>query len=846
MPNNYKSTQVKVIIGYVLLSLLLFISVSYIYQKVTVLIESGDYEQSLNKQRRNTYQVLNQLYQAEIVGQSVSAGQVNEFYRYQRALQNSHKTLKELQTILSDTIQKNRLDTVARLLKQKERNMYNMLKAMSEANSGQIYQQKIEHIIHQAQDTTILKHEQKIQKKIVVQEESYIVKKERPGFFKRLAQVFVPPKEDSTLVTNTQSELVTDTLVNAYNPADTLATILRTIQTQVNDSILQLQGNIQQKVNRFKRTGWELSEQMNRILQTFDQEEQKFIDQRLQLEQNVRSNSAHAIAVVAITAIVLVVVFLFLIERDILRSHHYRQELEKAKRRAEGLLTAREKLMLTITHDIKAPVGSILGYIDLMTRLLKEDRQRFYLQNMKSSARHLLDLVSSLLDYHKLESNKMEVNHVPFNPSQLFQTIYTSFQPLAEKKNLHLYFQGDEKLNRFYMGDPFRVRQIADNLLSNALKFTHTGSITLRIRLNDGKFQFSVTDTGSGMSESEQKHMFEEFTRLQNAQGEEGFGLGLAITQRLVNLMNGNIQVTSQQGKGSTFTVNLPLYLASGDLLKTLPEPENTEGALSLPSSRRASLPDNQKLHLLFIDDDRIQLDLTKAMFHHPQLDINCYDSPDILFQQLKNQTYDLLFTDIQMPTLNGFELLKKLRSLPYEQAHNIPVVALTARSDIDEQQFVAKGFAGCLHKPYSQKEVLQLIEDITGWTLAEAPLSSPPSAAALLHPEEDEFNFSALTAFSEGDAEASAEILRSFTEETQQNKNRLEDALKTGNCKQVKSIAHKLLPLLTMLEAKECLPLIIWLEREDYTELTAPVAQKINIVLQQMEKIIVAAKKRS
>ena len=195
MPNNYKSTQVKVIIGYVLLSLLLFISVSYIYQKVTVLIESGDYEQSLNKQRRNTYQVLNQLYQAEIVGQSVSAGQVNEFYRYQRALQNSHKTLKELQAILSDTIQKNRLDTVARLLKQKERNMYNMLKAMSEANSGQIYQQKIEHIIHQAQDTTILKHEQKIQKKIVVQEESYVVKKNARDFSNGWHRCLFRPKK---------------------------------------------------------------------------------------------------------------------------------------------------------------------------------------------------------------------------------------------------------------------------------------------------------------------------------------------------------------------------------------------------------------------------------------------------------------------------------------------------------------------------------------------------------------------------------------------------------------------------------------------------------------------------
>lgn len=845
MPNNYKSTQIKVIIGYVLLSLLLFASVDYIYRKVTVLTESGNYEQSLNKQRRNTYQVLNQLYQAEIIGQSVSAGQVNEFYRYQRALQNSHKALKELQNSLSDTIQINRLDTVARLLRQKERNMYNMLRAMSEANSGQIYQQKIEHIIHQAQDTDILKHEQKIQKKIVVQEESYMVKKERPGFFKRLAQVFVPPKEDSTLVTNTQRELVTDTLVNVYNPADTLATILRTIQIQVNDSILQLQGNIQQKVNRFKRTGWELSKQMNQVLQTFDNEEQKFIDRRLQLEQSVRSNSAHAIAVVAIIAIVLVVVFLFLIERDILRSHHYRQELEKAKRRAEELLTTREKLMLTITHDIKAPVGSILGYIDLMNRLLKEERQRFYLQNMKSSARHLLDLVSSLLDYHKLESNKMEINQIPFNPSQLFQTIYVSFQPLAEKKKLGLYFQEDEKLNRFYMGDPFRIRQIADNLLSNALKFTSKGSITLSICLTDGKFQFSVSDTGSGLSEDEQKHMFEEFTRMQNAQGEEGFGLGLAITQRLVNLMNGNIQVKSLQGKGSTFTVSLPLYLAAGDLLKTLPEPENTNDAPSQPSTQHQSLPDNKRLHLLFIDDDRIQLDLTKAMLHHPQLDVNCYDSPEILFQQVKNQTYDLLFTDIQMPALNGFELLKKLRSLPYEQARHIPVIALTARSDINEQQFTEKGFAGCLHKPYSQKEVLQLIEKMTGRTLTKVAFPMPPSAVTLLHPKEETFNFSALTAFSGGDAEASTEILRSFAEETQQNKSILEDALKTGNCNQAKAIAHKLLPLFTMLEAKECLPLLIWLERENYTELTVPIAQKINIVLQQMEKIIIAAKKR-
>lgn len=839
MSTNYKATQLKVIIGYVLLILLLVYSVNYIYQKMNILTESETYEDKLNEQRRITYRVLSQLYQAEVIGQSVSAGQQSEFRRYQCALDSSRQAIEDLQAIQSDEIQANRLDTIVFLLKRKEWNMYNLLQAMNEANTGQIYQQKIERII-QRQDTLTVPRPKKIQQKVVVREKSYVVKQKRPGFFKRLAEVFVPPKEDSTLVTNTQRELVTDTLVNAYNPADTVATILRTIQTQVSDSILHVQGNVQEKINSFKRTGWDLSLRMNQILQAFEQEEQALINQRLQLEQNVRSKSVHTIAIVAIMAIILVVVFLFFIERDILRSNHYRQELEKSKRRAEGLLMAREKLMLTITHDIKAPVGSILGYIDLLTRLLKEERQRFYLQNMKSSARHLLDLVSSLLDYHKLESHKMEVNQIPFNPYELFQTIYTSFEPLANKKNLQLRFEGDERLNRFYMGDPFRIRQVADNLLSNALKFTRQGSITLHIELRDARFHFSVTDTGSGISMEEQKHMFEEFTRLQNAQGQEGFGLGLAITQRLIVLMNGDIRVDSHPGQGSRFTVSLPLHLAAGDTSPKAAE-EKVPAATVRP---KVPLPDGQQIRLLFIDDDRIQLDLTKAMLHHPQLEVHCCESPDVLFQQLEKNTYDLLFTDIQMPGLNGFELLKELRRLPCEQARRIPVIALTARSEIDEQQFIAEGFSGCLHKPYSKKEVIRLIEQQTGWTLAAISLPTP-SATTLLRTDDGSFNFAALTAFSEDDAEASDEIIRSFIEETRQNKARLEEAVKAGDCQAIRSIAHKLLPLFTMIEAKECVPILKELEREPYEEATASVAQKINIVLLQMEKIIKEAQHR-
>lgn len=822
-----------------LLIILLIFSVNYIYQKVEQLTQTESYEQQLNEQRQVTYHVLSHLYQAEIIGQSVSAGQWDEYDDYRRAMKHSRTSLDSLQKILTDSIQAARLDTVSDLLRQKEVNMYNLLRAIVDANTGQIYHQKIERVIH-SQDTTIVKQERKIQKRVIVHENTYVVKKKRPGFFKRIAQVFAPPKEDSTLVTNKQQEMVTDSLINAYNPADSVATILRTIQTQVNDSISQIQDDIQLRINRFKHNGWELSAQMNKILHAFEQEEQSLVAQKLVREQNIRSKSIRAIAVVAVAAIVLVVLFLFLIERDFTRSNHYRNELEKAKRKAENLLVVRERLMLTITHDIKAPVGSILGYIDLLMRLLQDERQRFYLNNMKSSARHLLDLVSSLLDFHRLESHKMEVSRVAFNPCQLFDTIYTSFQPLAEKKHLYLRYQPDTKLDRMYLGDPFRIRQIADNLLSNALKFTNEGGITLTTALTDGKFQFTVADTGSGISTEEQKQMFQEFTRLKNAQGEEGFGLGLAITQRLIVLMGGEIRVESTKGKGSSFSVALPLRLSSENAPRTA-----ASQPTSAPQSPHKPLPKGQTVKLLLIDDDRIQLELTKAMLADPQLETTSCDNPETLLKLVTEKPYDILFTDIQMPAMNGFELLKHLRQLSSERARHIPVIALTARSDMDEQEFTKQGFAGCLHKPYTKTEVMNLLTRLTGWAFEVHPIQAQPTAQSRTDAVHEAYRFDALTAFSADDPEATEEIMRSFIEETQHNRDNLEEALQKQDTARIRAIAHKQLPLFTMLEANACLPQLKGLEREPYEVLNDSVMQRVQTVLHEMDKIITAARQK-
>lgn len=833
MANNFKSTQIKIVLGYILLCLLLGFSVNYIYQKMKDLTNTEGSEQKINEQRLATYRALNQLYQTEIIGQSVSAGQLEEFNKYQKAMRNAGVSIKELQDLLTDSLQKARLDTIKYLMKQKERTMYNLLQAMHDANTGLIYQQKIESIIHR-HDTADVQKVEKVQKKEIINEKSYVVKKKRPNFFKRIAQVFAPPKEDSTLVTDTQRELVIDTLVKAYNPADTVASILRNIQTQVDDSVSLLRNDIQYKINRFKRNSNELNARMNQMLQTFEQEEIKLINQRMNFQKSARQKSAQAIAWVAVAALLLAAIFIFLIERDITRSNHYRQELEKAKKRAEDLLDAREKLMLTITHDIKAPAGSIIGYIDLLTRILKEERPRFYLDNMKSSARHLLNLVSSLLDYHKLESHKMEINKVSFSPLQLFETIYNSYQPLAREKGLTLKFHADDSCNHFYWGDPFRIRQITDNLLSNALKFTSQGSISLQVAYQAHHLIWSVSDTGSGISQEEKENIFKEFTRLKNAQGAEGFGLGLAITQRLVVLMNGDIEVNSKPGIGTTFTISLPM--------KPVPENaiEKEHSIEQKPAEQKdcRPLPDGQKIKLIFIDDDRIQLDLTKAMLHSPQLQITCCDSPDILFHLLKKEKFDILFTDIQMPALNGFNLLKGIRQQAQETSQ-LPVVALTARSDMNEEEFIRQGFTAALHKPYTQSELLRLITTITGWNITVQQSSVTESE------NKDIFNFSALTAFSEDDPEASAEIIRSFIEETQANRNNLEEALKNGDSRLIRHIAHKQLPLFTMLEAQDCLPVQVWLEKEPYDEITLSIAQKVNFVLQQMDTIIREANKK-
>lgn len=819
MSNTYKSTQLKVVAGYILLTLLLIFAVGYIYKEMKALTGSGNYETELNIRRKATNQVISQLYQTEIIGQSLSAGQIRNLPQYKEAMKEVLQSIYDLKQLLSDSLQICRLDTVSNLLIEKEQNMRNLLKVIQDADTDKLYKQNMEKVIEE-QDSLL--NQQRVQRKVIIHQNSYTVKKKPRGFFKRLADVFSGGKPDSTTVTNTRQELLTDTLLQAYNPADTIVTILRDIQAKVSDSQSQIDELLRYRIYKLQHNGRALSNKVNLILSTFEQEEQLYTQQKLEQEKQIRRNSARTIASIAIAAVILVILFLFLIGRDITRSNHYRMELERAKKRAEDLLVAREKMMLTITHDIKAPIGSILGYIDLLSRLLTDNRQRFYLDNMQSSASHLLNLVKSLLDFHRLDSHKMEISYVPFNPQQLFDTIHISFEPLAAKKQLALYYESDEGLNCLYMGDPFRIRQIAENLLSNALKFTKQGSITLHTELKNNRLCFSVADTGSGISLEEQKKLFQEFTRLHNAQGEEGFGLGLAITKKLVKLLDGEIRLESEPGKGSSFKVSIPLPVA-----------KENQVTHSKQTPSESAIQWNRTINILLIDDDRIQLNLTADMLDRPDFNVTCCEQPEALFKLLKNHSYDILFTDIQMPAMNGFDLLEAIRSLAVPQARMIPVIALTARSDMNERQFIEKGFAGCLHKPFTLNEIILEINRILSADIHLETGKAPDER------KNDTLDFKALTAFSEDDPDAAREIIHTFITETEKNREHLLLHLQSGEIKEIKAIAHKLLPLFTLLGATKCLESLKWLEQSVLEEVTDEVTKKVRLITSEMKNII-------
>ena len=618
----------------------------------------------------------------------------------------------------------------------------------------------------------------------------------RRGFLDRVRDVFVA-RSDSTVVIEKKS-IVSDS---------DLKLIVDTIIQKVRYSErLDLQRQRQFQLAYFKRqetmneTNRMLTSRIDELLKGIEHEELKKSLRLIKEKEETLANSQYTMFIAFCVALLIAFVFALLFLVDINKSQRYRRQLEASNKRISNLLASREKLMLTISHDIKAPMSSILGFIELMDTHgdLKNDT---YLNNMKNSGEHILELASALLDYHKLEEGSWQLKESNFNLSNLINNTASGFEPLAERKGLKYTVENKLPEQLAVYGDLYMIRQIMNNIISNAVKYTSVGSVHVKTRLEGDnsrkRLLFSVTDTGEGIDDADQQIIFQEFKQLDNPLGEEGSGLGLAITKGFIEALNGSIRLNSRKGEGSEFIVGIPL--------------KDTKEEVKIQNADKSEIPqyDLEGITVLLVDDDPVQLSMTGDMLARKKIKSVTEVNPDRVLSLIQSTSFDILFMDIQMPGTDGMTLVEKVRRLGNEHIDKIPVIGLSARSDISKEKMREAGFTDFLTKPFSSDRLYN--------TIYQYVREENPTVDAFVPEEKQSFEEkgpAALIEFVSDDKKTSAAILQSFITETGESRIQLEKTLRKKETKVAQGIVHKILPLFRLMGSKSLIALMEKLEK--------------------------------
>ena len=714
--------------------------------------------------------------------------------------------------------------TISSLLKEEQRNLKQLSDAMAGRPTRNYLQNKVKNL-NTGKDS-ILVHSKAPQtheaKKTTVE-----VLKTRRGFFRRLADAFKKEHAETLSVKQDSNRAVIDSVTTPVNVAENVATILDQIDKKEKVETQGHKQNINREMEELKMVSAKLALRSAKHLSDVHQREKDNMQEAIKKAMEARKHLLWQMELLAIVAFFAIVIMIWFIWRDARKERIYRENLEAANEEIQRIMNQRERLLLTITHDIKAPAASISGFIDLMKDYVSNPQGLECLQNIKNSAAHLSHLVASLLDYHQLENGLMKVQPTSFSPAQLVAESVEGMKLRAEEKGLEISFEckmkgmgtsdsSDSPMKKeFFRADAFRIRQILDNLVSNAIKYTDRGSVTIQAQVSEilGKptLTLSVKDTGKGMTDEEKQKVFQAFTRLKSAQGIEGTGLGLSITQELVSLLGGEIILHSILGKGSTFIVTIPIEPApkkeaqemAPSEIKHDPSPDSAQdkegqnsGSHQITAQKKKPEFANHKI--LILDDDKLQLQLLQEMLRRIVGDtwqvFACNHVMDAL-TTLHNEQPALMLMDIEMPEMNGMDIIAHINHT------NMMVVAMTAHDTSILGQLLKAGFDDCLFKPFSMEK----LSDILGIESQPLPDAQPetPFQPDLSSQQKSNPQLDALLAFAGGDEEAAKEILDTVKQELAAHLTNLKEAVEEESLStdRIGKAAHKLLPIATMMQ---------------------------------------------
>lgn len=755
----------KVALGYIVVLILLIGTIYYVTVLTSDLGRQDTEMESLTAERMESEQLVMAVLDCQTAAAAASLGNSEDIALFHSAVDSATSAIDRMEA--ADTTCRAMLDSLSAAIMARRDNVLQLASLMTGRDEFDAYTRQIGDLVEK--NDTSRQHTQTIQQ-VVVQQKEVTVNKPRRNFFGRVADVFRPGRADTVNTEINNRSVRVDTVTTIATQSNGMSTSLENINRNMISRMNRRNRQLSQQITAAREAGVAISVQMSRLLTTLQQASKAQFERRSAEIVAQRHRSLTLLCVIALFAIFWVGILFLITRRDVRRAARYRDETEEARDRAERLLDEREKLLLTIAHNIKSPASTVSGYASLLAKTPLSDAQLKDVGCIAGSASHLMQLVTTLLDYNKLQQGMMEVRYKPFALRDLIVDIVEAAAPMSTGKGLTIKAVDIPAVN--IVSDPLILRQIIENLVSNAVKYTRDGGVTVTATLADERLTVSVADTGIGLTDEERQHVFDEFVRLEGSHGSEGAGLGLAITLSLVHLLGGSIAIDSQKGAGSTFSVTVPA--------QTTDEGEPIQPADDAASGPLDGIDSDAKI--IVVDDDEIQRRLTTTVLN--KSGFNCVVSCESARGALDLMAVmhpDVIITDLRMPEMDGRALAAEVRRI----APEITIIGLTANIDTDNDGL----FDRVLSKP------LQLPDTKTteGTATHRADLS-------------------ALTAFADGDAEAERQILDTFATDCAANVSRLSHDKTTGDIADAAECAHKMLPTFTLISAT-CVDALRYLE---------------------------------
>jgi len=758
-----------------------------------------------NQQLLLVSEIATDLYETESTGRRfIQSGNSIDLNRYSAQIDSIQIKIDSLRKTYADTIMKVELDSITTLLSKKSENLEELLKLRSQDGNTSYYAQ-------------VIKELQKMDPSFGESDYDKRFSDLEPHQRRILAQLLEFSRDEDPKQLSSIS-------------SDSLMVSVKKVLSELEQENIKFREIINKKENELLDNEIVLNEQLRNLLTVIEMEERQISLSRVENSQILLEQVSRIIIIVGTASILIILLFLFLIVIDVSKGQRYRVKLEEAKLFTEALMQRREQFMSTITHDLRSPLNAVIGYTELMKKSGLNTKQEHYLGHLKKSSEFILHLVNDLLDLSKLEAGKMGVEKLPFNPKNLLEETFYNTIPENNKKGLKLTVIAPKDTDCTVTSDPFRIKQILSNLITNAYKFTETGGITATIsmkkEIEDIYFlTISIKDTGIGISKLKQEEIFEEFSQEHNQIEKKfgGTGLGLAIAKRIVGLLKGSVKLKSEPGKGSEFTVLIPVVKVT----------EKVE----IPHEIDITDFDLSGKNILVVDDEASQLALARELIKSVGMNCDTASNGEEALTKLKNKSYHLVVTDIQMPQMDGFNLMKAIINNNFSE---IPVIAVSGRTNITADTYLKAGFSGNLLKPYRPGELLLKIGEIL-----EVKLENNNLHARSYSSNSKNYSLDEILLFAGADQKALDTILNAFISSNKINLKEIVFAQKRNDIERAAQIAHRMLPMFKQLKAGEIIGKLEQLEHKEYEILpedkTSCLVQEIEVLLTDLQKEIKA-----